>query len=285
MAGRVREEDPRPLNVRSGAGVRFPRIGQLVTGSTFLVMEGPVCSGNFAWYRIQYGGGLEGWIAEGDDFYFVEPIALDEHNAGPLAQGALLMPTCERVLVEDNFEDNFTENDWFEGGSTRSTVAILDNAYNIRIASTTEVVDDHLTSWGSLRGFEFGDGAIIEAVMRADQFTNADVFMGLWVHYQDENNFLSFGIRGDGRYRIARFDGEYTFPVNWTPARAINTNDDGVNTLRVDIAGNRFDFYINGLYVDSINDRTWDEGRVAFFGSTRITPLDFNMDFFRVCEN
>jgi serine/threonine protein kinase len=72
--GRVRDEDPRPLNIRNGAGTGFDRLGQLLVNDQFLVIGGPVCEGGLAWYRIEYGGSREGWIAEGDTFYFVEPV-------------------------------------------------------------------------------------------------------------------------------------------------------------------------------------------------------------------
>lgn len=72
--GRVRDEDPRPLNIRSGAGTGFDRLGQLLVNDQFLVIGGPVCEGGLAWYWIRYSGSREGWIAEGDTFYFVEPV-------------------------------------------------------------------------------------------------------------------------------------------------------------------------------------------------------------------
>lgn len=72
--GRVRDEDPRPLNIRSGAGTGFDRLGQLLANDQFLVIVGPVCEGGLAWYRIRYSGSREGWIAEGETAYFVEPV-------------------------------------------------------------------------------------------------------------------------------------------------------------------------------------------------------------------
>jgi hypothetical protein len=72
--GRVRDDDSRPLNIRSGAGIGFDRLGQLLVDDRFLVIGGPVCEGGLAWYRIRYSGSREGWIAEGDTLYFVEPV-------------------------------------------------------------------------------------------------------------------------------------------------------------------------------------------------------------------
>jgi uncharacterized protein YgiM (DUF1202 family) len=71
--GQVTDDDPRPLNVRSGPGTEFRILGRLEALQVFLVLEGPRCGGNFAWYRVRRGN-LEGWIAEGDPGnYYIEP--------------------------------------------------------------------------------------------------------------------------------------------------------------------------------------------------------------------
>jgi serine/threonine-protein kinase len=71
---RVLDDDQRPLNIRSGAGTNFERLGQLLVNDVFLILDGPVCVDGLAWYRIQDNVNREGWIAEGDTAYFVEPV-------------------------------------------------------------------------------------------------------------------------------------------------------------------------------------------------------------------
>lgn len=69
---RVSLDDPRPLNMREGPGTAFDVITQIPAGGFLYVLEGPTCSQNYAWYRVEYDG-REGWIAEGDDSgYYVE---------------------------------------------------------------------------------------------------------------------------------------------------------------------------------------------------------------------
>ena len=71
--GQVRDEDPRPLNVRSGPGTEFRILGRLETLDIFRVLEGPTCGGDFVWYLIRRGA-LEGWVAEGDfTSYYTRP--------------------------------------------------------------------------------------------------------------------------------------------------------------------------------------------------------------------
>jgi hypothetical protein len=70
--GRVLTDDPRLLNVRLGPSTDYRLAGQIAPGEVFAVLEGPQCAGGLTWYRVQYGE-MEGWIAEGDEMYFVEP--------------------------------------------------------------------------------------------------------------------------------------------------------------------------------------------------------------------
>jgi hypothetical protein len=57
------------------------------------------------------------------------------------------------------------------------------------------------------------------------------------------------------------------------------------NTLRVDSSGSTFTFYINGQYITTVTDSTWAEGRLTFFGSSETTPVDYYLDYVRVCNN
>lgn len=76
--GRVVVDDPRPLNIRAGAGTSNAIIGQIPTQGLFVVLDGPRCSQRYAWYQVSYrdpatDDTTDGWIAEGDvNVYFVE---------------------------------------------------------------------------------------------------------------------------------------------------------------------------------------------------------------------
>lgn len=74
--GRVSYSDPAPVNVRAEPGTSGELVGQIAAGHVFYVLEGPSCTTRYTWYRVKAtvdGGGLAGWIAEGDaGSYFVE---------------------------------------------------------------------------------------------------------------------------------------------------------------------------------------------------------------------
>ena len=284
--GVVMDDDPLPVNVRSGPGTDFPRIGQIAIRSVFDVVQGPTCSDGLAWYRIIYSTGFEGWVAEGDTSYFVEPLPENVDAPGrALAQGSRVLARACQVILQDEFTNGVSANDWFTGVGDGSSIQIVNDFYKIQLERSGR--EPEVTSWGSLRNPEIqqlGD-ARIAAVIAVENFSEPGTRTGLWLRYQDENNFLAFMISSTRAYRIARFQNDYVDLVDWTPSDAIHSEDNVVNTLRVDISGDRFSFYINGDFVDSVLDSTWDSGRIAFWGSSSALPNTFRLDYLRVCEN
>ncbi len=70
---RVTSDDPAPLNLRSGPRTSFDILDTIPSSGVIFVLEGPRCSEQYAWYRIDYRG-QQGWVAEGSgSAYFVEP--------------------------------------------------------------------------------------------------------------------------------------------------------------------------------------------------------------------
>ena len=288
--GIVSEFDPLPVNVRSGPATTQPRVTQIPVRSTFDVLEGPVCAQNMAWYRIRTSSRIEGWIAEGDIAYFADPLpatAPPLPTRLPVQFRRVLAPTCN-VILEDEFTRGQTSNDWFidERPGIQSNERIMDDFYEVSLNFMPPNVEE-ATSWGTVRNASVQDlrDARIEAVIAVESFSTAGSRTGLWVRYQSQTEFLAFMISSTGSYRIARYQGGYASHVDWTPSDAINLGDGASNTLRIDIKGDRFDFYINGRSIASITDSTWESGRIAFWGSSSIVPNRFLLDYIRICEN
>lgn len=62
-----------PNNLRDEPSIGGVLIGQLAGGSTFTILEGPVCANNFAWYQVEQGD-LIGWTAEAlPETYLIAP--------------------------------------------------------------------------------------------------------------------------------------------------------------------------------------------------------------------
>jgi uncharacterized protein YraI len=71
--GRVTPGDPN--NMRSETNTTSQWMGEIPAGGVFDVLEGPVCAGGTAWWRVQYNG-ITAWTLEGlGTTYALEPVA------------------------------------------------------------------------------------------------------------------------------------------------------------------------------------------------------------------
>jgi hypothetical protein len=71
--GRVTDSNNDTLNLRNGPGTTFDILIALNPRDVFTVIDGPSCSGGFAWFRVRYRSTV-GWLAEGDaEDYYVDP--------------------------------------------------------------------------------------------------------------------------------------------------------------------------------------------------------------------
>ncbi len=216
------------------------------------------------------------------------PLPGQAADAAAVGAALALAEPCT-IIVQDDFTGNRSPHNWYLETTDRYSVHFEEDAYKLQINRMSSGGSDQgggePTLWGSLRDYYLRNGRV-EAVMRASHFSPSPVSrMGLWLRYQDANHFLAFMIRSDGHYRIGRYEDGYTDLVGWTYTDAIWSGDQVPNTLRVDFAGDSFDFTINGVYVASGTDATWAEGRIAFFGSSSLTPADYYLDFIRACES
>ncbi|GAB5491067.1 MAG: hypothetical protein Phog2KO_12820 [Phototrophicaceae bacterium] len=70
--GRVTDNNE-TLNLREGPGISFDVLTALEPRDEFVVIDGPSCDGEFAWFRVRFETRF-GWLAEGDfEDYYVEP--------------------------------------------------------------------------------------------------------------------------------------------------------------------------------------------------------------------
>jgi hypothetical protein len=67
--------DNLPNNVRQEPSASSSRIGTIPSGAEFLVLAGPMCAEDLAWWQVDYNG-LIGWTAEGQgDEYWLAPLS------------------------------------------------------------------------------------------------------------------------------------------------------------------------------------------------------------------
>jgi len=84
--------------MRAGAGTNFAEVGRIPPGGEFLVLEGPECNQNFAWFRVDYDG-LIGWTAEGEAVrYWLEVINPDGEVPTATPGAAECIATADGVI-------------------------------------------------------------------------------------------------------------------------------------------------------------------------------------------
>jgi len=62
--------------LRTGPGRKYNIIESVTTGTTIWVIDGPECSDNWSWWKIELSDGTQGWMSEGGDSidaYFLCP--------------------------------------------------------------------------------------------------------------------------------------------------------------------------------------------------------------------
>jgi LysM repeat protein len=66
-----------PLIVRQQPRKTSSRIASLETGTQLVILDGPICANNWAWWKVQTSSGIVGWVSEGGDNidrYFICPM-------------------------------------------------------------------------------------------------------------------------------------------------------------------------------------------------------------------
>jgi hypothetical protein len=77
-------ENTVPNNVRTNPTLQAELVGQLPGGTTFGVLDGPVCNDGYAWYEVTLNSDITGWTAEGSaDTYWLAPAAADADTSAP----------------------------------------------------------------------------------------------------------------------------------------------------------------------------------------------------------
>lgn len=187
------------------------------------------------------------------------------------------------LSYDETFAGGQSSLRWYEGQDSTFTNALTDGAYEIRL---TDIVQrEFALSWGSIEDARFTDyRAEVEiALAEADA---QDARYGIWFNYQDDYNFIYFGIANDGRYRVAvilRNDNRLEIQ-DWQPHPAIHPGA-ATNTLSVEMSSSGdITLGINGEPVASFNDRTFNGGSLAFFCYAKSVPTTCRLERLRIWE-
>ncbi|WP_376795843.1 protein kinase [Thermogemmatispora sp.] len=77
-----------------------------------------------------------------------------------------------------------------------------------------------------------------------------------------------FEVDSQGRYRLARFDGGFAQPfADWASSSALRPGTGVQNTLQIIANGSSLSFYVNNVYLTTVNDSTYAQGNIAFLAT------------------
>jgi hypothetical protein len=187
------------------------------------------------------------------------------------------------LRVDDSFEDAKSTNSYYERAGTTFINQVIDGAYEIRLENILD--RSYALSWGSIENAHF-DHYIIEAQVKLDTENAQNARYGIWFNYQDDYNFIYFGISARGEYRVAVIESNSLDREiqGWTPHPAINPGAT-TNILTIETGSDgSYALGINGERVLTFSDGTFDGGSVAFFCYAESTPTVCHLERLHVWE-
>jgi hypothetical protein len=106
---------------------------------------------------------------------------------------------------------------------------------------------------------------------------------GVILRHQDDANFYSFEISGDGYYTFTKLvDDELLEIIPWRESKAVHQGQ-RQNTLRVEAIGPDFSFYINDKLVDAAIDSDFSQGDIGLLvGTYEETGVEVAFDNLKV---
>jgi len=181
-----------------------------------------------------------------------EPATLVPPTSSPLVP----TPTVPNwpVVLADDFDD--PESGFTQSSDESIRLAYEDGRYSIG------VVPGNSMAWSARSGY------LLDFVMEVAVSADGEVgFGGVVFHKQGGAQFYSFAITADGQYSLMS-SGQAAEPIlNWRDSSHIRTGAE-TNRLRVVRVGATVSMYVNGQYLDSVEDTTFTEGEVGLIAGT-----------------
>jgi hypothetical protein len=159
------------------------------------------------------------------------------------------------VAFYDDFTDN--RNNW----TTSDKVFFDGGEYHLYDKESGRIV------WNNSAG-TYGNFTIEAKIRKVEGPDDKDY--GIALRLLDADNYYSFTILGDGRYRFDKqVNNEWVFLLGPKESSALNKGN-VTNILRVVCKGQTFDLYINGQKVDSVQDDFRSDGNIGFYTSQNV---------------
>jgi hypothetical protein len=156
-------------------------------------------------------------------------------------------------------DDDFSRQHWKIYSDTEHRKGYTDGRYFI-------IVDAPEYSFWSIAGETYDDFVMEVETLQVEGPENNDY--GVILRYQDDGNFYSFEISGDGYYTFSKLvDDELYEIIPWQRSDAIRPAPQS-NVLRVEVVDANFTFYINDELVDAAIDSKFGQGDIGLVAGT-----------------
>jgi hypothetical protein len=156
-------------------------------------------------------------------------------------------------------EDDFSRERWKVLSDSEHRKGYAEGKYFI-------IVEAEEYSFWSIAGETYQDFVLEVETTQLDGPDNNDY--GVILRYQDDANFYSFEISGDGYYTFSKLvDDELFDIIPWQESAIINQGNSR-NTLRVETVGANFTFYINDELIDAAIDSDFSQGDIGLLAGT-----------------
>jgi hypothetical protein len=160
-------------------------------------------------------------------------------------------------------EDDFSHQRWEVHSDSDHRKGYANGQYFI-------LVNVQEYSYWSIAGETFQDFVLEVETTQLNGPTNNDY--GVILRHQDDTNFYSFEISGDGYYTFNKLvDNELFDIIPWQESSIIKQGNNH-NTLRLEVVGTNFTFYINDELVDAAIDSDFNQGDIGLLAGTYQEP-------------
>jgi hypothetical protein len=160
------------------------------------------------------------------------------------------------LAVVDDFDD--PESGFWEGSDENRRHFYQDGRYGI------EITQEDWSSWS------WRDDVFSDLVMEVDVIPQSEAGEGGVIFRREGSfQFYQFNITPDGQYRLRKkvTEEDWEEIIDWRESPHIRT-DLVPNRLRVVCVGPAISLYVNGRYLDSVQDTTFTEGKVGLAAGT-----------------
>lgn len=249
--------DSVPLSGSVGAGQTVDLSVQLVAPSATGTYRGN-------WMLRNADGETFGLGSNADNPFFVQIVV------GESSQNGGDLPDLGSPDWRDNFD---SAANWFEFETDEHKFEVKNGAMVM-----TALVKPTGDYWGLATAPQLTDFYLEIKATTGDSCAGLDRY-GVLVRAPDVDNGYVYAFSCDGRYRIYRWDGEYTALKDWTVSPAIKSGPNQTNRMGIWVEGDTFKLYANGDLLTTLSDDEFSKGRFGLFvGSAQTAGFQVSVD-------